>query len=78
MQGAEVSCNSLLKAQAGRQYIILKNLSSKLYESTVQVRLPANVTLLSLTTERNFLEQTKSPERIEALKDSIRSDSQYD
>lgn len=73
MQGAEVSRSGTLNIKEGRGTIIIKNLSSKIYGTTIQVALPDKVTLLSLTTQKNFLDQTESPEKVQELKDSVES-----
>lgn len=71
LQGAEVMRKKAVKLEKGRNYLVFKNLSPKLYKETVQLSATNDVKILSITNKSNFIERRAATPEIQQLRDSV-------
>lgn len=70
LEGAEVTHRESISLTAGRQTIVFKNLSPKLYEKTIQLALTGGVKILSISTQTDYLNRREDSPKIKQLRDS--------
>ena len=70
LNGAEVTHTAQVNLSAGRNKVIFVGLSPQLVSKSVQVNVPADVTILSVSDRANYLSKQEQSTRIKQLKDS--------
>ena len=70
LNGAEVTHNAQVNLSAGRNKVIFVGLSPQLVSKSVQVNVPTDVTILSVSDKVNYLAKQELNPRIKQLKDS--------
>lgn len=70
LDGAEVTHNSQVTLNAGRNVVTFAGLTPKLISKSVQVNVPADVTILSVSDHMNYLSVQQQSGRIKQLQDS--------
>lgn len=71
LDGAEIHQSKQVNLNAGRTAVVFTGLSAKLIPKSIQVEVPGDVTVLSVSDKLNFLSETRETPRRKQLKDSI-------
>lgn len=70
-QGAKVFRQSKIRIPAGQQEVVIQGLSNQVQISSLQVRVPSNITLLTASFRTNFITPQKLSQEMQTIKDSI-------
>lgn len=70
-QHARITRTVSVNIESGSSEIILGNLSTNVIASSIQAKIKGNATLLSVSFQRNYLENKEVPKKVKILQDSI-------
>ena len=70
-QGAKVFRQAKVQVSAGQQEVVIQGLSNQVQISSLQVRVPNTVTLLTASFQTNYITPQKVSQEIQMIKDSI-------
>ena len=70
-QGAKVFRQAKVRVSAGQQEVVIQGLSNQVQISSLQVRVPNTVTLLTASFQTNYITPQKVSQDIQMIKDSI-------
>ena len=72
LDGAEVTHNKTITLEAGRNAIVFTGITTRLISKSIQINAGSNVSILSISDKKNYLNTTTEMPKIKQLKDSLK------